>query len=63
MKSGDYFYTPRGKFYRKYRRNSASDKGTESIPVQDEPLFSSSEEARKRVYELIGWNYKPRKKS
>lgn len=30
-------------------------------PVPSEPLYSDREEARRRVYELNGWNYKPRK--
>lgn len=63
MKVGDFFYLPRGRFYRIYRYiESISEKGTESIPVQNEPFYSSQEEARKRVYELNGWNYKPKKK-
>lgn len=61
MRVGDFFYLPRGRFYRIYCCESVSDKGTESTPVQDEPLYSTSEEARKRVYELNGWIYKPKK--
>lgn len=26
-------------------------------PVDDEPLYSNREEARRRVYELNGWNF------
>ncbi|EXZ01129.1 hypothetical protein M128_1662 [Bacteroides fragilis str. S6L8] len=31
-----------------------------SSPVRNEPLYIDREEARKRVYELNGWKYKPK---
>lgn len=59
-KVGQYYYTPRGHFFRIYRYDSVTDTGSTASPVQEEPLFSDREQARKRVYELNGWKYNPR---
>lgn len=59
-KVGQYYYTPRGRFFRIYRYDSVTDTGSTASPVQAEPLFSDREQARKRVYELNGWKYNPR---
>lgn len=59
-KVGQYYYTPRGRFFRIYRYDSVTSTGSSASPAPNEPLFSDREEARKRVYELNGWNYSPR---
>lgn len=61
-KVGQYFYIPRGQCFRIYRYDSVTASGTTASPVPDEPSFYNREEARKRVYELNGWNYKTKAK-
>lgn len=61
-KTGQYYYTLRGRFFRIYRYDSVTGTGSIASPVQEEPLFSDREQARKRVYELNGWIYAPRNK-
>lgn len=60
-KVGQYYYTPRGRGWRIYRYTHVSDTGSAASPVLEEPIFFNREEARKRVYELNGWKYTPRK--
>lgn len=58
---GQYFYAPSGRAFRIYRYDSVTDKGTVASPVQDEPYYYDREEARKRVYQLNGWNFNKRR--
>lgn len=58
MRVGEYYYEPHGRHYRICQCNYSDGKLTVSNPVQSEPLRSDKEEARKRVYELNGWEYK-----
>lgn len=60
-KVGQYYYTIYHSQYRIYRYTHADKNGTLASPVTDEPLYSSPEEARRRVYELNEWKYTPRK--
>lgn len=60
MKVGEYYYTPRGRDFRIYCCVYSENGRTASDPVYEEPLFRDKEEARKRVYELNGWKYKPK---
>ena len=52
-----YFYAPRGRGFRIYRRESRSS----AIPMPDEPIYLNREQARRRVYQLNGWNFDKRK--
>lgn len=52
-----YFYAPRGRGFRIYRRESQSS----AIPMPDEPVYLNREQARRRVYQLNGWNFDKRK--
>lgn len=54
-KVGQYFYAPRGRFFRIYRYDFVSAEATTAIPVQSEPFYADREQARRRVYELNGW--------
>lgn len=47
-----YYYSPRFRHYNIYRRGSDSDTKVDDAATQ--------EEARRKVYELNGWNYKPK---
>ena len=60
MKKGEYSYKPFGRDFRIYVCTYADGRTSTSTPLRDEPLYRDSEAARKRVYELNGWNYKPR---
>lgn len=60
MKVGEYFYTIHGRHFRIYQCDSSDAKGESGKPVYEEPFFTDREAARKRVYELNGWKYKPR---
>lgn len=64
-KVGQYHYCLRGRYFRIYRYThvAADGSGTAASLVMDEPSFIDREEARKRVYELNGWKYTPRKQS
>lgn len=61
MKVGEYHYSIYGNHFRIYQCDYSDGKITTSSPVRNEPLYSDREAARKRVYELNGWNYKPKK--
>ncbi len=61
MKVGEYSYSICGCHYRIYVCNYSDGKIETSSPVRNEPLYRDREAARKRVYELNGWNYKPKK--
>lgn len=61
MKVGEYEYAKHGNQFRIYRCSYADGKTTESDPVDSEPFYREREAARKRVYELNGWKYKPKK--
>lgn len=61
-KVGQYYYAPHGRFFHIYRWECVTETGGAASPVPDEPRFINREEARKRVYELNGWNYKPLQK-
>lgn len=58
MKQGEYHYQPCGRQFRIYVCIRADKSGTMSTPADGEPLFNDREEARRRVYQLNGWNYK-----
>ena len=58
-KVGQCYYTPRGRAFRIYRYDYVSDTVATASPLPDEPYYYNREEARKRVYELNGWRYKP----
>lgn len=55
-KVGEYFYIPRGSSFSIYHQDSE----TTASPT-GERIFNR-EFARKRVYKLNGWNYKPKAK-
>lgn len=57
-KIGQYYYIPRGRFFRIYRYVDVSPDGCSGSPVCEEPLYENKEDARKRVYQLNGWKYK-----
>ncbi|MCM1077789.1 MAG: hypothetical protein NC411_10575 [Bacteroides sp.] len=57
---GQYHYAFRGDRYRIYRYVSLHDTGSCSTEVMTEPTFTDPEQARRRVYELNGWTYRPR---
>lgn len=59
-KVGQYHYALRGNSYRIYRYVSVSDTGSCATEVMGEPSFTDPEQARRRVYELNGWAYRPR---
>lgn len=62
MKIGEYCYKPSGRQFRIYVCDYNDGQTSSSKPVYEEPyMFNDREEARKRVYELNGWNYTPRK--
>jgi hypothetical protein len=56
-KVGQCYYAPRGRAFRIYRYIHVNESCTMAEPVDDEPLYSNREEARRRVYELNGWNF------
>lgn len=60
MKQGEYSYQPDGRHFRIYICTYVDGRSTTSDPVREEPLYTDREEARRRVYQLNGWNYKPR---
>lgn len=60
---GEYFYMPFGQAFRIYRYDFVGKTTSSAEPVSDEPYYRNSEDARKRVYELNGWRYKPCKKN
>lgn len=62
MKVGEYHYCIHGRCFRIYVCDYSDGKIRTSSPVRDEPSYSNQELARKRVYELNGWEYKPRTK-
>ena len=58
---GQYFYTPRGRGFRIYRYDYVSPTATTAQPVPSEPMFFKREEAWRRVCQLNGWTFKPRR--
>lgn len=58
MEKGEYSYQPHGRNFRIYRCIRSEDRFTQSSPVNEEPLYTNREAARRRVYELNGWKYK-----
>lgn len=62
-KVGQCYYAPRGSAFRIYRYDSVCGTVTTASPLPDEPYYYNREEARKRVYELNGWRYKPCKRN
>lgn len=54
---GQYCYRLRGRFYRIYRYVEVNRHSSSAEPVISEPSFSDPQEARRRVYQLNGWNY------
>lgn len=60
-KIGQYYYIIRGRSWRIYRYTHVSDTGAVASPVAEEPVFFNKEDARRRVYELNGWKYTPKK--
>lgn len=57
-KKGEYFYMARGRNFCIYRYEYVDAKSFLAAPAPDEPPYWTREEARRRVYELNGWNYK-----
>lgn len=55
FKKGQYLYRPSGRNFRVYLQ--VDDNRIEQ--VINEPCYFTREEARKRVYELNGWRYRP----
>lgn len=60
MKVGEYHYGLSGRHFRIYQCDYAENGITTSKPVDNEPLYNNREAARRRVYQLNGWNYKPK---
>jgi hypothetical protein len=60
MRVGEYEYRPHGRDFRIYRCDYSDGKTTTANPVYNEPFYRDREAARKRVYELNGWKYKPK---
>lgn len=60
-KVGQYYYTPYGRGFRIYRYVHVTDMAAIASPVSEEPYFTDREAARRRVYELNGWNYERRR--
>ena len=58
-KVGQCYYALHGRGYRIYRYDYVGETVSTAAPVSDEPIYWDKEEARKRVYELNGWRYKP----
>lgn len=58
LKVGQYLYKLHGSNYRIYRCDYNDGVHCSYEPVMSEPFFVDPESARKRVYELNGWNYK-----
>ena len=54
-KVGQCYYAPRGRAFRIYRYVHVMASCTMAVPVDNEPLYRDREEARRRVYELNGW--------
>lgn len=50
---------PRGRVFRIYRYDFVSATASTLAAVPEEPVYYDREEARRRVYELNGWRYKP----
>ncbi|KDS24697.1 hypothetical protein M089_4630 [Bacteroides ovatus str. 3725 D9 iii] len=48
-----YYYSPRFRHFNIYRRDPDGDTKVDDAATQ--------EEAKRKVYELNGWNYKPKK--
>ncbi|MBD5267972.1 MAG: hypothetical protein HDS41_07365 [Bacteroides sp.] len=59
-KIGQYYYAPRGRFFRIFQCDHVSETGYTGTPVMTENLCNTAEQARRRVYQLNGWNYKTR---
>lgn len=61
MKTGEFFYERRGRQFRIYICDYSDNSASNASLVHSEPPLNDREEARKRVYELNGWKYTPRK--
>lgn len=57
-KKGQYYYIPRGCVYAIYQCIDERNGDYSGLPQGES--FHSREDARRRVYELNGWTYKPR---
>lgn len=55
-KVGQYFYAPRRNRFAIYQTVSVSDNVIIDQPTDEE--YATREEAKRRVYELNGWNHK-----
>lgn len=62
-KVGEYEYHPCGNLFRIYVCDYWDGITKTCSPVYTEPFFDTEEEARKRVYQLNGWKYRPRHES
>ena len=56
MKVGEYRYIRRGRVFRIYKCTSSDETGEVRTPTNES--YCTSEEARKRVYQLNGWRMK-----
>lgn len=54
-KDGQYYYTPKGRFFAIYKNIDGGNGVSHGTLVKD---MLDREEARKQVYELNGWKYK-----
>lgn len=55
-KVGQYYYAPRRKWFAIYQTTFVGNGVTTARPTGEE--YATREEAKKRVYELNGWNFK-----
>lgn len=62
LKKGEYHYARRGQVFRIYVCVESTPESEVSRPAGDEDYFDR-EEARRRVYELNGWKYRPPEKT
>lgn len=58
---GQYSYKRMGNGWKIYRTEHNHYIGFTASPVIGEPKYFNREEVRRRVYELNGWKYTPRK--
>ncbi len=61
IKVGQYIYKLHGSQFCIYQCDYNDGIYCSYTPVMSEPLFNDPKLARRRVYELNGWNYKPLK--
>lgn len=60
VKQGQYYYTIHGRYFAIYRCVFNDGHTSMGEKVVNEPPYYDREQARRRVYELNGWNYTPK---